>query len=395
VLLAFRKIVSNLTATTTSQLHVVDAMVAVFPDACRLPDDVFGHLPLHIACRFGASEDILRFIMDSFPDAVKLTDKVGDRLPLHYACFDGFPNAVSLLIEANRQALTVRDIDGNTPEDLCQESFSPLRGAILKRIQDYNAPANTKVRLIDTKRQASSLLDHRKTSELLQSSSECIMEAMHASAPALGRSTKLKLPLWANGRKSQSNLDESSSKHRSSLESSTGPEIPREDGISHRRNSFDTASLATPTIFDTASLATPTVFESSSDGSSSSIMSHEKKPIRWKSFDDAFNNPAKTHHLQLQKAALVEEYKHAHENIMTERAKAETSKTKMEALRIQAQEILDAIEQERISMDSALSAVRSNEEIIAQHERSIQLVDEQLDFLPVSLSSPESSSSSL
>ena len=62
-------------------LNIVDAMVSVFPDACRLPDDVLGKLPLHIACQNRASSEVQRCLLVAFPDAVRLTDTVERRLP--------------------------------------------------------------------------------------------------------------------------------------------------------------------------------------------------------------------------------------------------------------------------------------------------------------------------
>jgi hypothetical protein len=125
-------------------------MIAVFPDACLLKDDVFGQLPLHIACKFRASGDVLKRVLDSFPEAVRLPDTVKQRLPLHYVCYDGYPNDVSMLVQANRHALRMSDADGKTPVDLCQESKSPYRNAILKRLNvvpnNYDVPIITELK---------------------------------------------------------------------------------------------------------------------------------------------------------------------------------------------------------------------------------------------------------
>lgn len=105
-------------------------MIEGFPEACRLPDDIFEQLPLHVAANFRASSGVLKRILESFPEAAGIKD-VDDRLPLHYACHDGYPNNVSLLIKANRSALFARDADGKTPADLCRESESPHRDTLL------------------------------------------------------------------------------------------------------------------------------------------------------------------------------------------------------------------------------------------------------------------------
>jgi len=294
-------------------------MVAVFPDACRLRDDVFGQLPLHIACKFGASEDVLKFIVASFPDALRLTDTAHKRLPLHYSCYDGFPNAVSMLIEADRHALAARDANGKTPEDLCRESLSPLRGAILKRIHpDYDAPSNTKAEL-------------------------------------------------------------KSSRQRHS----TGTDVPQEykesnasiQKLKNKRDSFDLSLVVSP---------------KTSSGDSSGPKRIRKKKPRRKSFDDSYNRSVKKEHLELRKAALIEELRYASENITTERAEAEMRKSKMEALGVQVQAILDIIEKERASLDDALSTIKASEESMTLYEEGIKLLDQELGSLSASSSRKQS-----
>jgi Ankyrin repeats (3 copies) len=112
----------------------VDAMVAVHTKACEIPDDTFGQLPLHIACKFRASTEVLKCILDSFPEATRLADTVEGRLPLHYACVDGYPFDISMLIAAGKRALTCKDASGKTPVDLVKESTSPHKAQVIKRI---------------------------------------------------------------------------------------------------------------------------------------------------------------------------------------------------------------------------------------------------------------------
>ena len=109
-----------------------------------MEDDKWGRLPLHIACHFRASADVLKLLLDSYPEAVRLADKVEGRLPLHYACIYGYPYDVSMLVAAEKRALQVKDIYGKTPVDLVNESDSPHKEAILKRITDPSKKAKRK-----------------------------------------------------------------------------------------------------------------------------------------------------------------------------------------------------------------------------------------------------------
>lgn len=186
-------------------MNVVDAMVAVYPDACRLPDDVFGQLPLHIACKFRASGDVLRYLMEAFPDAVRLTDTVEKRLPLHYACNNGYPNDVSMLIAAERRALTARDARGKTPVDLCQESRSPHRDVILKRIYAISKYGGNKSRRRNKEPRAPATpANEPPTSFPAESPSEITAVTSNVTK---GGKAKSMLPTWARGKKTSNTTD--------------------------------------------------------------------------------------------------------------------------------------------------------------------------------------------
>lgn len=90
------------------------------------------------------------------------------------------------------------------------------------------------------------------------------------------------------------------------------------------------------------------------------------------------DNSIKKGHLKRRRAALVEELKRAHENIKLKREKADKCQSNMDQMGIKVQELIEAIEKERTSMDFAKSAIRSNEEIAAQHEENIRKCDEEM-----------------
>lgn len=69
--------------------------------------------PLHYACAFGASEEVLYVLTDAYPEAIKTKDK-RDRTPLHFALSNAgrrtVPSAVRLLLSLNRDI--VNSLDG-------------------------------------------------------------------------------------------------------------------------------------------------------------------------------------------------------------------------------------------------------------------------------------------
>ncbi|GKY96190.1 hypothetical protein MPSEU_000578900 [Mayamaea pseudoterrestris] len=71
--------------------------------AARIADEI-GMLPLHYACAFGASEEVLYVLTDAFPEAIESKDK-RDRTPLHFALSNAgrktVPSAVRLLLGLN------------------------------------------------------------------------------------------------------------------------------------------------------------------------------------------------------------------------------------------------------------------------------------------------------
>lgn len=69
--------------------------------------------PLHYACAFGASEEVLYVLTDAYPEAIKTKDRRA-RTPLHFALSNAgrntVPSAVRLLLSLNKDI--VNSIDG-------------------------------------------------------------------------------------------------------------------------------------------------------------------------------------------------------------------------------------------------------------------------------------------
>lgn len=67
-----------------ASLEIVKAVYKLHPPALWQPSGIRRDLPLHFACRFGVSEDIIMFILSKFPVAATVSNLSG-MLPIHCA----------------------------------------------------------------------------------------------------------------------------------------------------------------------------------------------------------------------------------------------------------------------------------------------------------------------
>lgn len=75
------------------------------------------NLPIHLALKFQAHEDLIIALVDAYPEALKLTDEKG-RTPLHLACLLKTKSALSVvnyLLDRYSGATTCRDNRGRLP----------------------------------------------------------------------------------------------------------------------------------------------------------------------------------------------------------------------------------------------------------------------------------------
>ena len=85
--------------------------------AAKLPDEN-AMLPLHYACAYGATEEVLRVLIFAYPDSIKWRDKKG-RVPLHFVLSNAdrpsSPAAVMNLLMLNPETVNFRDKEGGLP----------------------------------------------------------------------------------------------------------------------------------------------------------------------------------------------------------------------------------------------------------------------------------------
>ena len=86
----------------------------------RWPDEN-NMLPLHYACAYGASVEVLRVIIDAWDESLSKVDNKG-RTPLHFAMGnahrDNSPEVVKLLLDLHPAGVNVIDVEKNLPLNL-------------------------------------------------------------------------------------------------------------------------------------------------------------------------------------------------------------------------------------------------------------------------------------
>jgi len=134
-----------------ASFEIVQALVNSYPKSIKVTDE-HGWLPLFFACAFEASLDVLNFLIESYPEAIdqknrpsrfspmeisplyhlkrhKYAEKSDDNgmLPLHQACKNGYSlYLIHLLIQACPESSTVPDNDGKTPFQYFNETASHM-----------------------------------------------------------------------------------------------------------------------------------------------------------------------------------------------------------------------------------------------------------------------------
>jgi hypothetical protein len=72
---------------------VIRALIKAYPSSLKTPGHV-GNLPLHDACRYNNSVEVIQVLIELFPDSIRTTNEHGS-LPLHLACINtSFNNSV-------------------------------------------------------------------------------------------------------------------------------------------------------------------------------------------------------------------------------------------------------------------------------------------------------------
>lgn len=113
--------------------EVVDALLKAYPGAASQPNSA-GNLPIHQAAMWQAPVETVETLLSRYPEGATVRNQYGS-LPLHMAASNqASPEVVRLLIDAYPDALHLQNDDGMTPLDLAlgDESASEAVVAMLE-----------------------------------------------------------------------------------------------------------------------------------------------------------------------------------------------------------------------------------------------------------------------
>ena len=127
-------------------VDVVDLLIAKFQDGCETRKMPGGQLPLHAACTWLASADVIERLLKAYPSAAQQRDDLSN-LPLHCACFSGTsPDAINALLEAYPRGVLVRNSQGSAPSDIVKRLRHPNRSAVLLALSRFEEKMMTKAK---------------------------------------------------------------------------------------------------------------------------------------------------------------------------------------------------------------------------------------------------------
>lgn len=101
-------------------VKVVRQLVECFPFATLTRAMPGGCLPLHIACTWGCSYEVVKALLTADSGSVRVKDELGN-VPLHSACFSGAEcRVIEALIQADGKSVLSRNHQGSRPIDICK-----------------------------------------------------------------------------------------------------------------------------------------------------------------------------------------------------------------------------------------------------------------------------------
>ena len=116
-------------------VDILRIFVGQFKNACAVKKAPGGQLPLHAACTWHASPDIVTDLLAAFPEASQSRDDLTN-LPLHCACFSGTSiEVVEALVKVYPKAVSVQNGQGSTPSDIVKRLRHANRMAVLALLE--------------------------------------------------------------------------------------------------------------------------------------------------------------------------------------------------------------------------------------------------------------------
>jgi ankyrin repeat protein len=129
----WKRLALHLACTVAAPVGLMELLIEIHPKALNCPDPHNGSIPLHLACQFGASLQVIRALIRARTATTKAVDAQG-RLPLHCAILSAASYAtVELMVQHDPTAVLCPDQGGKTPLQYAQYSYllgSPVIGLL-------------------------------------------------------------------------------------------------------------------------------------------------------------------------------------------------------------------------------------------------------------------------
>jgi hypothetical protein len=111
--------------------EVVHCLIESHPLAVSVRALPGGALPLHIACTWGASDDVVTALLSADAGTARVTDELGN-IALHSACFSGASEkVVATLLEVDEKSVTFRNYQGSRPIDIVRRLRNKNRNEVI------------------------------------------------------------------------------------------------------------------------------------------------------------------------------------------------------------------------------------------------------------------------
>lgn len=95
--------------------HFLESLLFAYPESIKKRESGFRRLPLHIAIRARASDEVIFYLLNKYPEGAAVQDVLG-RVPLHYAISNhASMNIIHTLIKTCRSSSCAADNLGWTP----------------------------------------------------------------------------------------------------------------------------------------------------------------------------------------------------------------------------------------------------------------------------------------
>lgn len=168
---------------------VVECLLRAYPGGASQPNGV-GNLPIHQAAMWQAPVETVEMLLARHPEGATVRNQYGS-LPLHMAASNrATPEVVKILIEAYPDALHLQNDDGMTPLDLAIADQSMVNDQVIAMLEGRPPPPEM------TRRQKAEKYEER--ANMLEAKLRGMRNSGGATSGAAGRSSNsLKLALAA------------------------------------------------------------------------------------------------------------------------------------------------------------------------------------------------------